>query len=666
MSLEHEKGRRSWRPGEAWAAALAYTALTLVLTWPLARGLTRDVPADLADPLLNSWIVAWGADHVLRFACGEWGAFSGYWNANIFHPAPLTLAYSEHLFAQALQAAPVYAATRNVILCYNLLFLSTFVLSGLGLFLLLRDLTRDSAAAFAGGLFFAFAPFRFEHMPHLQVMSFQWMPFVLLALRRLVASGRLLPLGLATAALLTQNLSCGYYVLFFAPFVAAYAVFELRAQGRLGSPRHWALLVLCAGLVLAASLPFLLPYAALRLQEVTVRTVGEVEGFSADLAAWVTATPRLPMWARVLPGFDRPEGHLFPGAVPILLALLGTAGAACGLYRSPPPSRRLRWLRIAAGSASFLVAAAVVGLIPSGSEDPFVLRGPAGLSATGRQIVLTGLLAGLVLFAFSLRARRLLVHAVGTYTGFSAVACLLAVWLSLGPVPRLWGRELDLPGPYAWLYDLVPGFDGLRAPSRYAAVAVLFLSLLAGLGLARARRLRFGALVAPIAGLAFVLESFSAPITLNGSWGGVGLRAPLSPGREVQPAVYSAVRALPPDAVLVELPLGDTLWETRAMYYSTRHWRRLVNGYSGFFPRRYVEMRGALRRAALAPDEAWSALRGSGATHAIVHEWAWYRLKVAQRITGHLEARGARRLGEFDGDVLLELPQGEPGRGENF
>ena len=72
------------------------------------------------------------ADHIVRFFSGDIHALSGFWNANIFYPEPLTLAYSEHLFAQAVQILPVYAITRNIILCYNLLFLSTFVLSGLG------------------------------------------------------------------------------------------------------------------------------------------------------------------------------------------------------------------------------------------------------------------------------------------------------------------------------------------------------------------------------------------------------------------------------------------------------------------------------------------------------------------------------------------------------
>ncbi|PYQ78032.1 MAG: hypothetical protein DMG01_12790 [Acidobacteria bacterium] len=155
------------RARDAAAATAAYAALTIAFTWPLGAGLARDVPSDFGDPLLNAWILAWDATHLGR----------GWWNANIFHPHRLALAYSEHLLPQAIQIVPVYALTKNPILCYNLLFLSTFVLSGLGMFLLARELTGARAAAFVAGLAFAFAPYRIASLPHLQVLSSAWMPF---------------------------------------------------------------------------------------------------------------------------------------------------------------------------------------------------------------------------------------------------------------------------------------------------------------------------------------------------------------------------------------------------------------------------------------------------------------------------------------------------------
>src|SRR6185312_8641482 len=130
------------------AALAAYSLLAIALTWPLARGLTHDLPADLVDPLLNTWIVARNAGQFMQALAGHPGALRAYWNAPIFFPHPLALAYSEHLTAQALQILPVYALSHNPILCYNLLFLSTFVLSAFGMFLFVDELTGDRLAAF--------------------------------------------------------------------------------------------------------------------------------------------------------------------------------------------------------------------------------------------------------------------------------------------------------------------------------------------------------------------------------------------------------------------------------------------------------------------------------------------------------------------------------------
>ena len=143
---------------QAAYAVVAYTVIAIVLTWPLARGLARDVAWDLGDSVLNMWILSWDCEQFRGILAGHYSHLRHFFDANIFHPAPLTLAYSEHLVPQALQIFPVYALTRNPILCYNLLFLSTFVLSGLGMFLLARELTGNTAAAFIGGLLFAFAP----------------------------------------------------------------------------------------------------------------------------------------------------------------------------------------------------------------------------------------------------------------------------------------------------------------------------------------------------------------------------------------------------------------------------------------------------------------------------------------------------------------------------
>ena len=50
-----------------------YLALTLVMTWPVAAGIARDIPGDLGDPAFVAGIMAWGAEHWLALFTGDGG-----------------------------------------------------------------------------------------------------------------------------------------------------------------------------------------------------------------------------------------------------------------------------------------------------------------------------------------------------------------------------------------------------------------------------------------------------------------------------------------------------------------------------------------------------------------------------------------------------------------
>ena len=309
--------------GRAAYALGAYVAIAVAATWPLALGLGRDVAWDLGDSLLNMWILSWDVDQMRRIAGGDFGRIASFFDANIFHPLPLTLAYSEHLVAQAIQIAPFYLLTGNPILGYNLLFLSTFALSGLGMYLLVRELTGNSGAAFAAGLLFAFAPYRLTHASHLQVLSSQWMPFVLYGLLRYFETRRIAPLAGAAVAFVAQNLSSGYYLLFFPPFAAAFGIWQIAIRRLWRDRRVWAHLAAAAVVVAAITAPFLVPYAAVRDQGFVERTVTEASRFSADVYSYATALPGQHVWGSSMQALPKAEGMLFPGAVPLILSLIG-------------------------------------------------------------------------------------------------------------------------------------------------------------------------------------------------------------------------------------------------------------------------------------------------------------------------------------------------------
>jgi hypothetical protein len=257
------------------------------------------------------------------------------------------------------------------------------------------------------------------------------------------------------------------------------------------------------------------------------------------------------------------------------------------------------------------------------------------------------------------RDRRFVASWLREWPAFCVLAAALALVLSLGPTATAFGEVTLTHAPYRNLYDAVPGFDGLRVPARYGAVVMVFLAALAGEGarlLGRWWPTR-GSAVALAAGALAVVEALAAPIAINGVDPGSGLAsrsARLGRGTDV-PAVYRFARTLPRDAVLAEFPFGRLELEIRYMYYSTEHWRRLVNGYSGTFPPSYDGRVALLRAPEQDPDRSWASLVASGATHVIVHTDAFETRSLATAVEEWLAAHGARLVADVPGGKVFAL-----------
>ena len=630
---------------EALGATIVYAIATFALTWPLITVISHEVAADMGDPVFVCWVLLWTSGQVFSFLSGDFGALSRFWHGNIFYPEPLTLAYSEHFTAQMLQALPVLAATDNVILAYNLLFLSTFVLCGLGAFLLVRDLTGKPLAALVAGFAFAFAPYRIDQFPHLQILSAQWMPFALYAFRRYLETGRRRALVGGAAALIAQNLSCGYYLMFFTPFAAAYVIYELAARRRLGDWAAWRALAV-AGLVVAlVSLPFLTPYLEVRRSGVGVRSVGEITMFSADSHAFVTSTAMSWLWGQRLAVFPRAEGQAFPGVAILSLAVVGMVGGFLN-WRRRPRAPSVPWRQALIGALVVLLAAhlyaTVSFLVTGGFTVPLI--GASTVHQGGRVFLTSAVLA--IGLALLVRRGPAAGDAAKSSWAFYAVAALVAAVLAMGPEITVKGAVVS-PGPYAWLMHYVPGFDGLRVPSRFVAVMTLCLAVLAGLGaselITRARHL--GAALVIVAGIVIWVEAWPGAFNTNVRIGAVGLELTpreLRTGENIAP-VYKTVRDSPRPIALLEFPFGSASWDLHAVFYAGYHRQRLVNGYSGFFPEAYQRLSRIFNARREDPDTAWRALLSSGATHVLVHEAA-YPPHRRTEISNWLLASGGREV----------------------
>ena len=207
---------------------------------------------------------------------------------------------------------------------------------------------------------------------------------------------------------------------------------------------------------------------------------------------------------------------------------------------------------------------------------------------------------------------------VGLYT----TVLLAAFGLSLGPQPSAWGHPLGIASPYGVLLDLVPGFDGFRAPARFALPALVALAVLAGFGAAalatstlKWRRLALGSAL-----LVALLEA----------------RRPF-PWVEALPAedpsttaAYAWLAAQPAGPVLklpitthfqAQRPDAGASVTLRYQLAALRHRKPLINGSSGFVSPLVTLFQGAASplNTLDTVDDALGIVRSIGGRYVVVH-----------------------------------------------
>jgi hypothetical protein len=193
---------------------------------------------------------------------------------------------------------------------------------------------------------------------------------------------------------------------------------------------------------------------------------------------------------------------------------------------------------------------------------------------------------------------------------------------------------------YGFLREHVPVVNSLRAPARLGLFVLFFLGMLAAYGYAALEqavrpRLRVVAAVGVCAVIA--LEYLVVPLRL--------VAYPNEP-----PPLYAWL-AGQPRGVVAEFPMpsqhalpGD---DPRIAYLSTFHWMPTVNGYSGFYPRSYIDR---LARVAGFPDDtATRHLWREGVRYVIVHPGGYPDGEGGAVLEALATNPAYVRIGTFDG-----------------
>ncbi len=317
-----------------------YLALTLILTYPLLLQFGDHVPGtttwsmDEYGYVWNNW---WFKHAVLDLGVNP------FQTDYIFFPVGTSLVLYTFTLLHVLLGLPIQLAF-GVVAASNAGLLFAFVVSGFGMWLLVRYLLRvwgfrgvtpavGGIAAFASGALFAFSSNRFVYasLGHYNVVATEWMPFYILFLIKTTREERwrnALLAGLFAACAVYVETTDGVLLFLFTLIYLAFAWRQARARSFRAVARL-GLIVLTAGALFA---PLLVP----TLDEIfnsgyTLPGWGHAEKLLVDLWGFLTPTSLHPLNRHWTQELDAVRGGVsrfidintvFVGYATVLLALV--------------------------------------------------------------------------------------------------------------------------------------------------------------------------------------------------------------------------------------------------------------------------------------------------------------------------------------------------------
>ena len=310
----------------SFLAFVYFTVLTIIMTYPLVFRMGEIIGNAGGDGTYFVWLVRWYQKALFELR------ISPFFNPYLNYPQGWNLATTDitpAMVALALPGSLLFGPTWG----YNFSMLLSFILSGWGMYLWLKALTKNDWAGLVAGTIFAFIPFRMAHVivGHLSLAGTQWFPFYFWGLYDLLKQEKFSwkPVLMASISAGLIGFTSPYYVymtiIISAAFLLGFIVF--RGYKRLRMAAFWKSLfafgILSALLVGLA----MLPYLGLNAQNgIASRTVDYASRYSASPTDFVIPSVWHFLWGKWViahfhPGFAH-EATLYIGVVTFVLAVI--------------------------------------------------------------------------------------------------------------------------------------------------------------------------------------------------------------------------------------------------------------------------------------------------------------------------------------------------------
>jgi len=627
-----------------------FLALTVVMTWPWVTHL-RDAASDPGDPYLNSWILWWDFHQTFHHPLS-------LFHANIFYPYKYTLAFSENNYGIALIFFPLFALGLRPLTIHGVATFLGFAFCGYSAFRLARTLTGSLAVAWIAGITFAFIPYRFEQLPHLNYLFAGWIPLLLEALVLFTRErSRKHAVWLGVVFFLNGLTCIHWFLLTLIPLLLSAVLLLIRGRQWRDTAfwRRGPIAVAIGGLGL---LPFLLPYSRAAQLYGFVRNPAEALFYSATPIDWLVGDNRSKMWHRLNESLRRPEKELFPGMLPLLFTGAAVFLSKAGRALDPEPWSRSK-IVILLLDTTLIVCGILLITVPGFGYFKFRLFGPYLFQIHQTNGIWGCFFAALILRMFvrypeflrSGSERNILSSLRSTKR--SDTFWLGLLWTATGFMGSL-GMNFYL---HRFLYEYVPVFRSIRVPARWAMIAYLGLALLVGLGVKEIASLvhRHWPRIRPVAiyvliGFAILIEQRVAPLTL--------IHGAVDPDE-----LTLWFKQTPMAGGIVEVP--TTIGKDENYLYTLRaadHGRPLVTAVSGFSPPIQIELQ-SLTHEEIIPDRFIDLLESIPCSYLVVHNAF---LEPANRLAFEsVLARGialnrVRFIRSYEGEDLYAILKTEP------
>lgn len=489
-----------------------YLLLAVVMSYPLVTQFSDHIPGVDGDVWSYLWAMGWA-----RLALLDLGV-NPFHSDYIFYPLGGATQLLWGTALPSLASIPLQLAC-GLVSAFNLAYLAATTLTGLGMYLLGKEVLREEEtggkcqassakrqASFVVGLVFAFGALRLGYgLAFTNLFHTEFMPFYVLYLLRATRT-RARKAALLAGFFFALNVYIDFQIAaFLALLTALWFLYVLIEPVWTQRRRVWQMAL-----------------------EMRLLARWTVLGVSAGALC-------LPMLVLVLWDFQI-EGGNYIRVYPLVYSMRRSYDALSFVL---PNARSTLYQNVP------LLRVPGVNVFPNEAGD-------AELSPD-RQVFLGLTVLGLALIGVSKRPRAL---------WFWIVMTLLFAILSLGPVLHLAGQQTTLALPFSWLQQ-VPLLNHIRIPMRYGLMVLMGAAVLAGAGAYMVVRGR-EALFAPL-GLLIVLESAMLPYPT------LALRVP---------RVYEQIARTPGDFTVLEIPSFNWRHAAKNEAYQPFHRKRILRAYT--------------------------------------------------------------------------------------